>query len=387
MIIIDKIDTLLFKFKYRKNIKNPSIVLGSKGIKIGQKTMIGQFSVLKAKRENIQGSIIIGNNVYIGENAYVLAGNGRVDIGNDVYAGNNLVLLGGGNISIANNVLMSHNIVISSSSHDLKDKKIMANKTPAIFKAISILDNVFIGANTSILMGVTIKEGAVIGAGSVVTENTVVNEYEVWAGNPAKRLYTRTSLKEQIEKKILDYLKTYPFHNLFFLDELREVKASHYGGICSDRSIHFQQILNQEFQYTSIDIKLHQAFINKQKTHTILRIKIDTQVYFCDVGMGFPISKLIPSDKNIEFTSYDIKFKSVVNPSEIIVYIDEGKGEKELMKILQEAQSQEEVEQEILELWENKEKLPFYNKLRYFFIHNDKYYQIKNEKYLIDSIE
>jgi acetyltransferase-like isoleucine patch superfamily enzyme len=234
MSIREKIDTLLFKFKYRKNIKSPSVILGSKDIKIGRKTIIGQFSVLKAKKENTQGTIVVGNSVYIGENAYLLAGNGNVHIGNDVYTGNNLVLLGGGNISIGNNVLMSHNIVISSSSHDLKDKKIMANKTPAIFKATTILDNVFIGANVTILMGSTIKQGAVIGAGSIVTENTMIDEYEVWVGNPAKRVYTRVSLKEQVEEKILHYLKTYPFHNLFFLHELKEVEASNYGGTCSD---------------------------------------------------------------------------------------------------------------------------------------------------------
>jgi arylamine N-acetyltransferase len=141
-------------------------------------------------------------------------------------------------------------------------------------------------------------------------------------------------------------------------------------------------MLNQDFEHTSIEVKLHRAFINKQKTHTILKIKIDKQIYFCDVGMGFPISKLIPSNKNIEFTSYGIQFKSVANNSKIIVYIDEGNGEQELMQIVQEEQSQKEVKKEISERWKNKEKLPFNNKLRYFFIHNDKYYQIKNDKYV-----
>jgi len=381
MNIKEKITTLLFKFKYRKNINNPIVITGAKGIKIGKKSTISQFSILKAKREKSQGTISIGNGVYIGENSYILAGNGNVDIGNNVYIGNNLALLGGGNIVIGNNVLMSHNIVVSSSSHDLKDKKIMANETLPIFKPITISDNVFIAANVSILMGTSIKQGAVIGAGSVVTENTTIEEYEVWAGNPAKRIYTRVSLEEQIEEKTVQYLKTYPFHNLFFLHELREVEASHYGGTCSDRSIHFKQLLEEEFKHTSIDIKLHRAYIQKKKTHTILRIKINKQIYFCDVGMGFPITKLLPSHKNIEFNSYNIKFKSITTTDKITVYIDEGDGEKELMQIDKKEQPQEEVEKEILERWENKEKLPFNYKLRYFFIYNDKYHQIKNDKY------
>lgn len=41
-----------------------------------------------------------------------------------------------------------------------------------------------IGANSSILCGVTIGENAMIGAGSVVTKD--VPDGELWFGNPAK---------------------------------------------------------------------------------------------------------------------------------------------------------------------------------------------------------
>lgn len=372
---------IIFRFKYRKNIKNPSMITGSKGIKISKKTSIGAWSVLKAKRENIQGTIFIGKEVYIGENAYILAGSGSVLLKNNIYAGNNLVLLGGGDISIGNNVLMSHNIIISSSSHNFQDKQVMANNTSSIFKPINISDNVFIGANVSILMGTSIGEGAIIGAGSVVVENTIISEYEVWGGNPAKRLYTRLSLKEQIEEEMLNYLKTYPFHNLFLLYELKEVETSKFGGTCSDRTIHFKRILEKKFQSSNIEIKLHRTFINNLKTHTILKIKIENQVYFCDIGMGFPLTKLIPCSQNIKFCSYDIKFKSIIYKKQVTVYIDEGKGEKELMKIPLEEQSQKQIKEEISKRWQEKENLPFHNKLRYFFIHKDKFYQIKDDNY------
>jgi acetyltransferase-like isoleucine patch superfamily enzyme len=51
-------------------------------------------------------------------------------------------------------------------------------------KPIEIKDNVFIGANSIILKGVTIGANSVIGAGSVVTKDIPANE--IWAGNPAK---------------------------------------------------------------------------------------------------------------------------------------------------------------------------------------------------------
>ena len=43
-----------------------------------------------------------------------------------------------------------------------------------------------IGANATIICGVTIGEGAMIGAGSVVTKD--VPSGETWVGNPARRI-------------------------------------------------------------------------------------------------------------------------------------------------------------------------------------------------------
>ena len=51
---------------------------------------------------------------------------------------------------------------------------------------MKIEDDVFVGAYATILKGVTVGRGAVIGAASVVTRN--VPAYEVWAGNPARKL-------------------------------------------------------------------------------------------------------------------------------------------------------------------------------------------------------
>lgn len=54
---------------------------------------------------------------------------------------------------------------------------------------IIVGDDVWIGADAIILSGVNIGSHAVIGAGSVVTKN--VPEWEIWAGNPAKKIGVR----------------------------------------------------------------------------------------------------------------------------------------------------------------------------------------------------
>lgn len=68
-------------------------------------------------------------------------------------------------------------------------------------KDIVINSDVWIGAGVTVLSGVKIGVGAVVGAGSVVTHD--IPPYEIWAGNPAKKIRSRFD-----EKTTNDLLKT-----------------------------------------------------------------------------------------------------------------------------------------------------------------------------------
>jgi hypothetical protein len=212
-----------------------------------------------------------------------------------------------------------------------------------------------------------------------VTENTTINKNEIWYGNPAKMQNTKKTLKKQIEQEMVKYLETYPFHNIFIVYKIKDVFASKYGGTCSDRTIHFQKILKNKFKNYKVSIKLHIASINNKNTHTILRVKIDKKVYFADVGMGFPIVKLLPCNKNISFTSYGIEFSTIIDTDKVTVFIDEhnDNGKKELMCIYTKKQPKKQVMQNIDNRDSYIQNLPIGNKLRYFFINNGKFHQIK----------
>lgn len=58
------------------------------------------------------------------------------------------------------------------------------DRASKITKPVTIKENAFIGAHSTILKGVTIGKNSIIGACSVVTKN--VPDNEIWAGNPAK---------------------------------------------------------------------------------------------------------------------------------------------------------------------------------------------------------
>jgi len=68
------------------------------------------------------------------------------------------------------------------------------------YQKVIIKNDVWIGANSVIMPGVTIGNGAIIGAGAVVTKN--VPDYAIVAGVPAKIIKYRFS--EEIIKRLLE---------------------------------------------------------------------------------------------------------------------------------------------------------------------------------------
>lgn len=139
---------------------------------IGKNTMIWQFCVVL-------------KNAVIGENCNI---NFNVFIENDVNIGNNVTIKPGvqiwDGITIGNNVFIGPNTTFTNDKHPVSK-----NKEFQLLKTI-IKDGASIGANSTILPGITIHENAIIGAGSVVTKDVPANE--TWVGNPAKPIKTNT---------------------------------------------------------------------------------------------------------------------------------------------------------------------------------------------------
>jgi acetyltransferase-like isoleucine patch superfamily enzyme len=106
----------------------------------------------------------------------------------DVYIGNKSIIGIGctviGPVAIGDHVMLAQNIVISGLNHGYERVDIPPSEQKTVTKKITVMDNVWIGANCVITAGVTIGKHAVIGAGSIVTKD--VPGYSVSVGNPAK---------------------------------------------------------------------------------------------------------------------------------------------------------------------------------------------------------
>ena len=110
----------------------------------------------------------------------------NTDYGKNITFGKNVFLNSGckfqdqGGITIGDNVLIGHNVVLATLDHNT-----CVSKRAELFAApIVIEDNVWIGANTTVTSGVTIGKGSIVAAGAVVTKD--VPKYSIVGGIPAK---------------------------------------------------------------------------------------------------------------------------------------------------------------------------------------------------------
>lgn len=126
----------------------------------------------------------IGDNCYI-ETPFHASWAGRnVHFGHDVYANFNLTLVDDCEIYVGNHVLFAPNVTLAAGTHPIHPE--LRSKQAQYNLPIKIEDNVWIGANSVILPGITIGRNSVIGAGSVVTKDIPKNV--IAAGNPCRIL-------------------------------------------------------------------------------------------------------------------------------------------------------------------------------------------------------
>ena len=91
-------------------------------------------------------------------------------LGNNVHLGDNAYIRAGGGVIIEDNCHISRNLILYTENHDYNGVALPYDQT-IINKPVLIEKNVWIGHNVSILPGVTIGEGSIIGLGTVVTKD------------------------------------------------------------------------------------------------------------------------------------------------------------------------------------------------------------------------
>lgn len=144
--------------------------LSKKGIIIGDNVSILDNSIIECTGvlRNLGEGLIIGNNVGIAQNCFIQV-RGKVSIGNDVIFG--------------------PYVKVFSENHNFEDLEIPIKNQGETRLEVIIEDNVWVGANATILGGVVIGKGSIVAANALV--NKSVAPYSIVGGVPARIIKNR----------------------------------------------------------------------------------------------------------------------------------------------------------------------------------------------------
>lgn len=164
----------------------------SKHISVGSTFIVGRNVIIDALCKE---GINIGNNVTIKDNSIIECTGVIRKIGEGLFVGDNVGISHGcvfyirGKVEIGSYCIFGPGAKIISENHQFD-----SSEMPIVFqnesrKGIIIGDDVWVGANATILDGVRIGNHAIVAAGSVVTKD--VPAYSIVGGVPAKTLKNR----------------------------------------------------------------------------------------------------------------------------------------------------------------------------------------------------
>jgi acetyltransferase-like isoleucine patch superfamily enzyme len=143
-------------------------------IKSGRHCTLGNFSVLDVISQpgdlQDRAEIILGDNVYIGDQCNLRASGKPIKIGSDT--------------------LIANSTIIVSANHGVSlGTKISDQPWSKTGEGVTIGRDCWIGSNVTILPNSVIEDGCIIGAGSVVRGR--IPAQTIWAGVPAKYIKNR----------------------------------------------------------------------------------------------------------------------------------------------------------------------------------------------------
>jgi acetyltransferase-like isoleucine patch superfamily enzyme len=162
-------------------------ILRSRGARIGSGTHLPKIRVTWPHQIRLGRNCVLQPSVFFNFDHHWMPGP-SILIGDRVFIGCGVEFNIQGRIEVGDDCLIASGCVLVDHDHGM-DSSAPMNRQKSITSPIKLGRNVWVGARSVVLKGVTLGDGCVVGAGSVVTRSIPAGE--VWAGNPARRLRTR----------------------------------------------------------------------------------------------------------------------------------------------------------------------------------------------------
>ena len=161
-------------------------------INLGENIIISEGCVLDGRSES-NNAIDIGDNVILSNNVILSCKNGFISIGAHTGINTGSVIQSTNQCS----VVIGSDVIIGQLSFAIGGGNYNSDRIDIPIRkqgiqndgGVTVEDNVWLGANVSVLGGVTVGHGSIVGAGAVVTRS--VAERSVCHGVPARVVKTR----------------------------------------------------------------------------------------------------------------------------------------------------------------------------------------------------
>ena len=174
------------KVKIGRNVD----LINRRNIYLGDRVSIGKYCLLSTNKE--KSSIKIGSDTAIHPFCILRAEAGFADMGNECSLNPySIILAGQGGVKIGNYVRIASHTAIIAFQHLFQRLDVPICHQGVESKGIIIEDDVWIGANCTILDGVKIGKSSIIAAGAVVTKDVL--PCSIMIGSPAKLIRIRSN--------------------------------------------------------------------------------------------------------------------------------------------------------------------------------------------------
>jgi len=177
-----------------------------------------------------------------------------------------------------------------------------------------------------------------------------------------------------IETIMLEKFRSEPFHNFHLLFKAVP-SVFNDGGTCSDKTQSFIKAARQ----AGFSASLHSAFIGGREIHRLARVHIGKQMFFADIGNGWPALKLYPADREIHYTAFGMRFRTEVNSSRVVVFHTRNNKETCQVEIELRQRPENEIEADIAKRFTSGIEYPFSRSLRFSQIVNDRFLFIRGD--------
>ena len=179
---------------------------------------------------------------------------------------------------------------------------------------------------------------------------------------------------------LLDKFIQEPFHNLYLLNNVHPATMA-YGGTCSDKALSYLDATKA----VGLDACLHSARIGGKDIHRLVRLEINNQRYFADIGNGWPSIQLIPAATPILYECYGMRFRTTIENDVITVYHRKRNVEKKQMEIDIAAKSETEIYHSIENRFSADIIYPFSSQLRFSMVVGKRFLFIRDTQLEIYS--